>query len=122
MKKFLLISLLFLFLLPTEGEAQVLGGNRFLHADTLNLTTTNRDTIFAVQWKSFVISVNTDAYVTLGAPDTAQWSTRTPFLLQAGQAFEADPGTPVTRLKVRAVTGTGVASIVGDKRSRQYAE
>jgi hypothetical protein len=115
----LIIVLSAILLSPTKSEAQIISGNRFVHVDTLNITTTHRDTTFAESWRGFAIVVNTDAYIKIGAPDTAGWATKPFAPIFAGQTVMVDPGTPVKRIEIWTASGTGIAGLYGDKRTKQ---
>jgi len=93
----------------------------YLWADSLQISATGRDSLFATPWEQVVIYVDGgSAYVRFGAPDTTSWSSRNFILLQQGQVVEFGPGTKLKRLQYKMSSGTGTIYFLGSKKRAQF--
>jgi hypothetical protein len=93
----------------------------YLWADSLGLSSTGRDSLFATPWEEVSIFVSGgSAYVKYGAPDTTSWSSRNFILLIEGQVITFGPGTKLKRLKYKMASGTGTIYFIGTKKRAQF--
>lgn len=119
--KFKLLGILgFLFLLLSTTQAQV--GNRYFWADTLNITTTERDTTFDSEWEEVTMYADSvDTWIKIGAPDVTSWSARNWIFLPAGVSITIGPRPRLKRLSVKTVSaGSGIFNLLGYKTTAQY--
>lgn len=118
--KRLLGAVALLFLLLSIAQAQV--GDRYYWADTLNISTTERDTTFSTEWEEVTMySDSVDCWVKIGAPDVGSWSSRRWIFLPAGLSINIGPRPRLKRVAVKTVSaGSGVFNLIGYKKEAQY--
>ena len=115
----LLYASLVILLFSSMAFSQL--GNRYFHTDTLNISTSARDTTWTTSWEVATIYADTvNVMLTIGAPDVGEWASRLPMYLETGMSLTIGPTPKLKRLKVSTTTGVGVLYIVGYKKARQY--
>jgi len=118
LKKKLILLGIFILCFVSITNAQY--GSRYMHVDTLQISTTERDTTWTVPWELVTFYTDTVAInIKVGAPDIDSWATRTWLYLENGAALTIGPAPNLKRLTVKTVSGTGVLYLIGYKRSKQ---
>ena len=113
MKRFCFI-LCFLFIFPVVGKSQL--GNRYFHADTLQVSTTARTATWSDVWQFATIYADTiDVYLRVGAPDVGNWGSRNEIFLPEGLTLSIGPSPNLRKLAYRTTAGTGVIYVLGYK-------
>lgn len=125
MKKFnalLLVALFGLFFFigqPVSVQGQI--GQRYLWADSMSVSTIAADSTFGQRWETVTMWTDTVAiYFRAGAPDVTSWSSRDWIYLPVGSSITFGAATPLVRLEVKTVSGTGKLFMIGNKTKRQY--
>jgi len=114
---FIQVVLLFVFL--PSAHSQI--GQFYTWQDTLHVTTSSIDTVWATPWTSVTLwAATVDCYMVFGAPYTSGWSSRIPTKIDAGSALVFGPATKLKRLKVWTRSGEGALYLLGYKSERQY--
>jgi hypothetical protein len=118
MKKKLFIPLCLLFTSTLFGQTF---GLRYLHVDSLSVSTTAVDTTWELQWEEVTVVADTvDLYIRFGAPDYGSWTSRTWFRLNSGMSISIGPSPKLKKIEIKTVSGTGIVYFIGYKRERQY--
>ncbi len=99
---------------PVRAEPQGFATN-YIWVDSLTTTTVAVDSAFTTIWEQVVIKSVGDAWIRIGAPDVANWSSREWYSLESGEALSFGPATKLTRLEWKANAGTVVFYMVGYK-------
>ena len=119
---FVCFGLSFLFKSPEPATAQVFGTNYiWLHKNTA-LTTTALDCTYTTRWEQVFFKADTgDVLIKFATGnDTASWSTRPFYKLEAGESLAFGPGTKLTRAEYKANAGTVDFFTLGYKKTSQY--
>lgn len=105
---------------PVEVKAQRFVTN-YLWADSIQgLGTTSVDSIYDTPWQQVVFKADTGAvFIRIGAPDTANWSSRDFYKIGAGESLSFGPATKVKRAEFKSFAGTVDFYTIGYKTVTQ---
>ena len=99
------LILLCLFLFCFSGLSKAQFGSRYMHIDTLQISTTERDTTWSTVWEFVTLYTDTVSInIKVGAPDIDNWSTRKWLYIENGAALSIGPAPNLKMLTVKNVS------------------
>ena len=108
-----------LLIVPTTAKAQL--GSRYLHTDSLAVSTNPVDTTWTTPWEQVTILCDSvDVLMKMGAPDVGSWSSRVWMRINNGIAITIGPSPRLKKVEVKTITGTGHVYFIGYKKERQF--